>query len=72
MKKVLCSFVFGLMLMVSGAQAWADYPIPNPPPNPRLVDSFAIPTLSAVQAWGEYPIPNPPPDPKVAEILQSR
>jgi hypothetical protein len=24
MKKIVCGFVFGLMLMVAGAQAWAD------------------------------------------------
>ncbi len=36
MKKIVCGFVFGLMLMVSGAQAWADGTLPDPvPPNPR-------------------------------------
>ncbi len=24
MKKIVCGFVFGLMLMVAGAQAWAE------------------------------------------------
>ena len=38
MKKIVCGFVFGLMLMVAGAQSWADggsLP-PTVPPNPRL------------------------------------
>jgi hypothetical protein len=60
MKKVLCGFVFGLMLMVSGAQAWADGPIQLPAPNPRLV-----------QSWSDGPIQcPPPPNPKFEDVEQ--
>ena len=34
MKKVLCGFAFGLVLMVAGAQAWADG-TPFPPAGPK-------------------------------------
>ena len=61
MKKIVCSFVFGLMLMVAGAQAWAEYPGPIPPPNPK-----------AAVTSTEYPGPIPPPNPKVTRTLQAR
>ena len=41
MKKVLCGFAFGLVLMVAGAQAWGEG-FPLPPPNPKLT---AAPTV---------------------------
>ncbi len=54
MKKIVCSFVFGLMLMVAGAQAWADSCPPVPvPPNPKL-------TSRPVLSDGYPPVPNPP------------
>jgi hypothetical protein len=57
MKKIVCGFVFGLMLMVSGAQAWADgTPVP-PNPNPKLASIAAIPVL----ADGTPLPPNPNP-----------
>lgn len=46
MKKIVCGFVFGLMLMVTGAQAWAQSPGPMPSPNPK-------------QSPGPIPPPNP-------------
>ena len=59
MKKIVCSFVFGLMLMVAGAQAWADG-ISFPPPNPKLdivwsVDLFGWDSDSASESevWSD-------------------
>lgn len=52
MKKVVCGFVFGLLLMATGAQARADVGYPIPPPNPKLAD---------------VGYPAPPPNPKLAD-----
>jgi hypothetical protein len=61
MKKIVCGFVFGLMLMVSGAQVWADYPGPIPPPNPKETSGGRVPS--------DYPGPIPPPNPKLLTTL---
>ncbi len=62
MKKIVCGFVVGLMLMLSGAQAWADYPGPIPPPNPKAVDG--------AQPLADYPGPIPPPNPKAKSQIR--
>jgi hypothetical protein len=64
MKKIVCGFVFGLMLTVTGVQAWADNPIPIPPSNPKLSVILASPLA-------DNPIPIPPANPKLAGMLSS-
>ncbi len=59
MKKVLCGFTFGLVLMVAGAQAWADGNGPFPPPNPKLLVISHVPVLA--DSNGPHP---KPPNPK--------
>jgi hypothetical protein len=58
MKKIVCGFVFGLMLMVAGAQAWADG-LPISSMNPK----FSV-SSQAIFADG-LPIPPTSPDPKL-------
>lgn len=59
MKKVICGFMFAMMLMISGAQAWADGTGPYPiPPNPKLISP--VPFVLA-DGTGPYPVP---PNPK--------
>jgi hypothetical protein len=63
MKKIVCGFVFGLMLVVTGVQAWADG-IPLPPPNPKLTFSGRL-----ILSDG---IPIPPPNPKFGFTVSVR
>jgi hypothetical protein len=63
MKKVLCGFAFGLVLMVAGAQAWADG-ISFPPPNPKL-------TLRGRLVFSDG-IPIPPPNPRFGLTVSAR
>ena len=59
MKKVLCGFAFGLMLMVAGAQAWADVGYPLPSPNPKLAHTGLQADVRLADTG--YPIPTPNP-----------
>ncbi|HLH09090.1 MAG TPA: hypothetical protein VKW78_17770 [Terriglobales bacterium] len=82
MKKVLGGFVFAVMLIVTGAQAWADG-TPFPPPNPKL----SAPRKLVLADGTPFPPPNPklsapgklvladgtpfpPPNPKLTHSVQ--